>query len=232
MSPISTFILETAGVSEEMLIILFSFPFIATIIGIARYYIGVKTFNLYSPILLTLAYYLLMTDLEGDYTKKVVLGGVLGVFFTTIVILTSIITHNLLKSIRLHFFPKISLGISLITIALTLTLIFLYYFELVEKGSINITSLVLIAAVSEHFINTYNKKNLKISLKLSIETILLSIFCYLFIAAQPVQHLLLNRPELMIINIPMNYMIGKFKGLRLNEMLRFRDILEDEENKK
>lgn len=226
MSPVTRFLIEDGGMSKEMLIILIALPFISSIVGIARYYIGIKTFSLYSPIILTVSYFLLQVGYEGSTNQKIITGGLFGVIFTVIVITTSIITHRIIKRVRLHFFPKISLGLSTVTIVLFLSLISFHYFDIVKPKDINLISLVLIAVVSEQFLNTYVKKSFDVSVRLSIETILLSLVCYLILIIRPVQDLLLSHPEIIILTIPLNYIIGKFQGLRLVELFRFQDILD------
>jgi hypothetical protein len=230
MSPISEFLINEGGVSRELLVIFIGLPFIASVIGFARYYIGLKTFSLYSPIILTIAFYFIYVSYSSEDISKTIAGGLWGVIFTFIVISVSVITHNLLRKFRLQFFPKVSLGLSIITTVLGITLAIFDYFNLVKASDISLISLALIAIVSEQFLNTFIKKKFNISIKLSIETILLSLICYLILVLEPVKEILINRPELILINIPINIIIGRFQGLRLTEYIRFQDILNNEES--
>jgi hypothetical protein len=43
------------------------------------------------------------------------------------------------------------------------------------------------------------------------------------------QNLLINSPYIILLLFPINYLIGRFTGLRLTEYLRFWDILVDKD---
>lgn len=237
MDWITEFLINEGGVNQELLVILLGLPFVATIIGIARYYIGVKTFSLYSPIILTVSYYIFKINYQSDSidptvteVDRIIAGMVLGVFYTIVILATTIITYRIFKKTRIQFFPKISLGLGVITPMLVITLAFLNQNNFVRAGDVSLISLILIALASEQFLNTYIKKKFKLSIKLSIETILLSLICYGLLVTEPIQNLLLTNPELVLLTVPANYIIGKFKGLRLTEMIRFRDILSKEKS--
>jgi|GEM_PF-1660131 len=231
MSPITKLLIEQGGIQQEYIILLLGLPIISVIIGISRYYIGIKTFSLYTPIILTTAFYQISTSYQGDSTSKILAGSIIGIAFTIIVISSVILVEKLTKKVRLHYFPKMSLLFSFAILSLFITLVFLELFNLFQINNIDMFSLILIAIVYESFITTYIKKNLKVSIKLAIETITLSLICYTFLILNPVRTLLLNQPGVVLLTIPINYIIGRFTGLRLSEYFRFQDILNKEEVK-
>jgi hypothetical protein len=225
MNQLTNFLIEDGLVSRDMLVILLGLPFIVTIIGVSRYYIGVKTYSLYSSILLSVAYLLIAINYQDNNISKVIAGIIIGLSFTIIMTFSSIFTHFILRRIRMHYFPKISLIICINIIIIISSLILINYFGILKAKNIDITGLILIAVNSELFINRYIKKKFKVSIKLTIETLLISLVCYLFVALKPIQNLLLNHPEIILITPIFNYFIGRFTGLRLSEYFRFQDIL-------
>lgn len=229
MSPVTQFLITQGELSTDMISLLISLPFIVSIVGFSRYYIGVKTFNLYSAIILTVAYFLINRSYPGSETEKLFAGIIIGVVVTLVVMLLTILMENILKNIRMHYFPKVSLIFSLVIISLIGILIILEYLNLFNLNQLNLVGVILICLVFEKFINTYTKKKLKTSLQLGYETIILSLICYLFIIASPIQEFLFANPGLVLITLPINYLIGKYTGLRLSEYLRFEDILDKEE---
>jgi hypothetical protein len=235
MEWITEFLIVEGGLSEDYLILLIGLPFIATLIGFARYYIGIKTFSLYSPIILTVAYYISKVNygmgVEGvTDTERITAGFIIGLLFTVLILAVTMMTYRLLKKARMQFFPKISLGLSVITIVIIFSIYLFNYYELLRAQDINIISLILIALVSEQFLNTYIKKKFKTSIKLSVETILLSLICYTLLVIPIIRDLLITNPEIILLTLPINYVIGKFKGLRFTEYLRFKDILSMEKS--
>lgn len=228
MHQLINYIQENGAISDEMLVVLLSLPIIVTLIGIARYYIGVKTFNLYSPILLTLGFYIIAVNFNGEDNSKVIVGILYGLLFTFITITASIIVHRVFKRIRMHYFPKTSLIISTVSIILALSLILMEYFNLLEIEDVSIIGIILITIVSELFLNKFVKKNFAVSIKLATETIILSILCYLILILDPFQRIILNYPEIILFTIPINYLIGRYTGLRILEYFRFQDIINNQ----
>jgi len=64
------------------------------------------------------------------------------------------------------------------------------------------------------------------AMKIAFETLLIAIICSLIISQDMVQKFVLLYPELTLLGIAfINYLIGKYTGLRLAEFLRFSSIL-------
>ena len=57
-----------------------------------------------------------------------------------------------------------------------------------------------------------------------INTLGIASVAFLFIALRPVQNIIMSYPEISIITLVINFVIGRWTGLRLTEYLRFKDI--------
>lgn len=228
MSPIIEFLIKDGTISEQIILILLFLPIIGVIIGIARYYIGIKTFSLYTPIILSSAFFLIYENSSGNQGERLLSGILIGTFYTTLVLTFAAFGHKIFEKLRLHYFPKISLIYSFTIIFVLLVIVGLKYLDIDLFTSINLLSLIMISLSYEGFINVYTKKKGKVAIQLSIETILLSLVCFTLMTIVPVQQFILKFPWIIILTLPANYIIGSFRGLRLNEYLRFRDILEQD----
>lgn len=230
MANVVDYLINTAGISQHFMILLLGLPFIAVIIGVSRYYIGVKTFNLYSPILLCVAFFLIQEKYPGDHLTRTMGGVLYGSLLTVLMIVFTVVADQLYKKITMHFFPKVSLIFSTVVIFTILMLVVFQYSMIINLKFISFASLILILVVFEKFINIYTKKKFKTAIQLSVETLLLTLVCYIFISIYPVQTFLLANPWVIILTVPFNLIIGKFTGLRLNEYIRFQDILDKSES--
>ena len=229
MSPVIEIMVNQGEIPKEIIILLLGLPFISAIIGIARYYIGIKTFNLYSSVLLTVSYYFIAINYPTNSTTQLLTGIVWGVLFTIIAMITTALVNSIFGKIRMHYYPKMSFTFGIILIIYFLIFIILSYFNVEAVKHINLFGLILISLVFEKFMKTLARKKTKVAIQLSVETILLSLVCYLLLVLPPFQNLLLNHPGIVIIAILFNYIIGRYKGLRLRELFRFQDILNKEE---
>ncbi len=231
MRQLIDYLLDNSTVPEEMIILLLTLPVIVTLIGIARYYIGIKTFSLYAPILLSTGFYIIAYNYTGEDSSKVIAGLLYGLLFIFISISASIVVHTLFKRIRMHYFPKTSLIISTVAIIVFMSLVILQYLNILELTDVSMIGLILITVVSELFLNKFVKKSFSVSIKLTSETIILSTLCYLMIILEPFQRILLNYPEIVLAAIPINYLVGRYTGLRIMEYFRFQDIMSKQEQK-
>jgi predicted Na+-dependent transporter len=106
MNPLIEFLIETKGIPETSIILLLTLPIIATIISFARQIVGIQTFGIYAPILITYAFYQLGLTPDGSDLQQ---GLKYGFALVITVFLTASITHDITKKIRLHYLPKMSI---------------------------------------------------------------------------------------------------------------------------
>jgi hypothetical protein len=212
------------AIEQQALILLLMVPIVATIVGIARYIIGVKSLGIYAPVVLTFALYALGFNGNLDDGSNITIGIGLGLFFMALVIFTSIISARLLKGSRLHYFPKISIIVSMVAIALLVGVIAGEIAYGQGFSSINALALILIATVAEQFASVLFKKKIKNAVWLLFETLATSIVCYVLIAWQDFQDFIVSYPYFIFITFIINYFIGRYRGLRIREYIRFKDV--------
>jgi hypothetical protein len=187
---------------------------------------GFKSFGIYVPVLLTFMFYELSRI--DDQTFSIVQGLKYGLFITAIVFISSYISYKIIQPLALHYYSKLAIVTTNVTISLLLVL---FVLDLIDKEGIlrvDIFSLILIASISERFTNLLASKQTTTALMLSIQTILLGLICFFVISTGTIQSAFLNYPWLILLTFPINYIIGKFTGLRVTELFRFKDLLDKE----
>jgi hypothetical protein len=212
------------SIDSQVLILLLMSPIIVTIIGIAKHVIGVKSLSLYAPMFITFGLYGLGLNEEGTYSD-VLVGIKYGLTFIISVIVATTITAQLLKKLRMHYFPKIAVIISITSIVILITIIIASLLGRQGFSSVNAVALVLLVSVAEQFSSIMFKKNLKTAIMLSIETILISLVCYILAAWQDFQLFVLQYPYIVFVTLVINILIGRYKGLRFREYIRFKEVL-------
>lgn len=225
MTELIKILLEEMDLSSSILILILTLPIVATIVSFARHVIGLKTYGVYAPIALTYAYYEL--GVIGNSENSQVLQGIkYGLFLTLIVFVSSALVHLVTRQIRLHFVPKMSLVLIGVVISVFITMSLGAMFGKAGLININVLSLLLVILVAEQFINIYANKNGKTAVSLGVQTVLLALLSYLLISWDSFQNFILDYPiYILLATIIINFLIGKWKGLRLSEIYRFWDIL-------
>ncbi len=198
------------GVSQTVLEIMISMCIVATVVSIARYIFGNKTYGIYAPIILAIAY---------SYT-----GLRYGLVITLIVILTSLLSYSLLRKIRMHYITRIATNYIILSIVLIFFLILINNFGFGLDNMSNIPSLafISIAALSDFFIKQYIQKSLKSSTMTLIGTILVAIVGWFVITRDIISDFVLNNLLIIPLLAFVNILLGTFKGLRVKDYFRFR----------
>lgn len=198
------------GVSQMVLEILVAMCIVATIVSVARYILGNKTYGIYAPILLAIAY---------SYT-----GLRYGLAITLVVVFTSLLSYSVLRKIRMHYITRIATNYTVLSIVLVLFFVLIDRFGLGLENMSNIPPLafISIAALSDFFIKQFVKKSLKVSTITLLGTLFVAVIGWFVITREVISDYILNNlwiiPVLAIVNI----LLGMFKGLRIKDYFRFR----------
>jgi hypothetical protein len=198
------------GVSLEMLEILVMIPVIATLVSIARYIVGLKTLGIYTAIILGISY---------SFT-----GLRYGLAITLVVILTTLLSHNLLSRIRMHYITRIAVNYCVLAISIVGLFLVINEFGLGLENIVNINPLavVSIAELSVFFIKLYVKKSFKDTFRSFAETLLIAILGWFILTRDVISSYLVNNLWLVLVLILVNISLGQFRGLRLIDNIRFK----------
>lgn len=200
------------GVSEETIILLLMLPIVATIIAFARQVIGIKGFGIYTPLIISFAF--LATGLKY------------GLAFFIIIILIGTLARLVVKRFRLLYLPRMAIVLTAVAIS-----IFAVFLEGAYSGRNGLTAasifaIIVMITLVEKFIASQIERGRKEAIILTIETLILSIICYLIAIWPWLRDLVLTYPIIIITGtIIINVLLGKWTGLRISEYARFRKII-------
>jgi hypothetical protein len=209
------------GVSITVLELLIAVSVLATVVSIARYFIGSKTYGIYAPILLAIAY---------SYT-----GLKYGLSITLVVILTSLLSYSILRRIRMHYITRIAANYTILVMVLIGFFLLVDRFKLGLENMMNIPPLafISIAALSDFFIRQYVKKSLSGSLLTLVGTVFVAAIGWFVISRDMISEYMLNNLWIIPLLTLVNLLLGQFTGLRGWDYFRFRNTnREDESNQK
>jgi len=100
----------------------------------------------------------------------------------------------------------------------------------INLAALSIFPILVLILLSENFIEAQLAGTRSRAIELTIETVLLAVLSTIFMRAEIVQRFVIIYPELTIITVlAIDILVGRFKGLRLAEYLRFRPIIDPEE---
>ncbi len=197
------------GVSTQTILLLLALPVIAMILAIMRQVVGISTFGLFTPAIITLSF--------------LVLGWVIGVLFLLFILMTGYASRTLLKRLPILYIPKLAiiLGIGAITLLL-LVAIGTSFGVLLSHDTVFV--LLIMSTLVESFLNVKSEQGMRSALLAVGQTIVAALFCILIIQWASFRALLLAYPEIILLTFLVNIVIGRFTGLRITEYFRFREV--------
>lgn len=200
------------GLPANIVVLLLLFPLIASLIAVSRHILGLQGFGIYIPAVLSVA-----------FVSTGIFNGVI-IFLAVLIFAT--LTRFLIKKLKLPYLPRTAMllwGVSILVLGL---LVLSSQFNILDLLSINIFPILIIMLLTENFMESQLFNSQKEALKLTFETLLIAVSCAVLISQDAVQMFVILRPELTLIGTAvLNYMIGKYTGLRLLEYLRFSQII-------
>ena len=204
----------TSGVSQNVIYLLLSVPFITFIIAFFRQFVGISTFGVFTPLMLTLSI--------------LVLGLKFGLAVFLVVLFVSYIIRNIFEKVELLYIPKIALLLSFLSLSFFLILSIAVYFDSSLNLALTIFPMMVMSTISEKFLSAQSSDGFKIALISTLETVFVALIAYALVDWDLIKSSVLAFPELVLLPILGNFWLGKFTGLRMSEYFKFRSLLGDD----
>ena len=203
------------GIPGNTVVLLLMLPVIATIIAFLKQVVGITTFGLYTPAIITLSF--------------LALGLKFGLLILFIIIITGAILRGALEYVNLLHYPRIAIVFTISALIILAMLGLATYIGVRELAAIAVFPMLIMTTLAEKFVSAQSGKGVYAAVLLMIETTFVSLVCYWVVEWQYLQNLMLSYPEIILLLIVFNFGLGKWTGLRLFEYIRFREVMKHTE---
>lgn len=204
------------GVPINTIFLILMIPIIATIIAFSRQVVGIKAFGLYIPTILTLAF--LVTGIKYG----------LVIFIAILVVAT--LVRIVLKFLRILYLPRMAIVLTATALAIFVMFAFGAYTNRTGFIAISIFPILIIAILAEEFVKVQIEKGFVTAIQLAVETLIIATLCYFLVSWEAIRTFFLSYPETILLTLPLNYLLGKWTGLRLTEYFRFRKLIKHDKS--
>ena len=198
------------GVSTDNIILMLMLPIIATIIAFARQFLGIKTFGIYTPTIITLSF--LATGLKYGLT----------IFLVILIVAT--IVRLILKKFRLMYLPRMAMVLTIVAFAILAMFVIGAATNRTGIIGLSILPILVLIILIEKFIAIQMEKGPGTAIMLSLETIFVSIACYYIASWNQLTTFILAYPEAILLTFVINILMARWVGLRISEYIRFKEI--------
>lgn len=217
-------ILTNSGIPDNTIGLLLLLPVIATVVAFMKQVVGITTFGIYTPSIITLSF--------------LIIGMHAGLLTLFIAILIGTAARPLLKKLRMLYIPKMAIVITLVSLALLLVVITSIYLNLFDAQfiSIAIFPMLILSTLVEKFVSAKGEKSFTSAAVLMAETVFVALIAYFLIGGEIdlgitefkfefIKNLIMTYPETIFALLLIDYGLGKWSGLRVLERIRFREVL-------
>jgi len=182
-------------------------PIIASLVVVARLVIGLETFGMFGPVIVSLAF--ITTGIEWGVIIFVVIVG-LGVGLRAV-----------LQRLRLQAVARLAILIALVAAVMGGLTVVGATLGIGPLLNISIFPMVIMSNVIENFAASQVELGTRQAVRITATTLLLSIVCYLVVDRAGLQSLVLAYPEVLLATVAFDVLLGKWRGVRLLEYFRF-----------
>jgi hypothetical protein len=198
------------GIPANTIVLIFLIPVIATLITFVRVVIGLPALEMLVPIVLAFAF--------------VAVGITAGVIILGAVVLASFVSRTLLRNVPIMYFPKRSLSHFFLAIFVFAALTVGIMLDIESIRDLSIFPILILTLLGDSIVSVQLRKTMSETLLITSVTIGLALVGYALATSVLVRDLIILWPEVILLTIPINLMLGRYFGLRLSEVLRFQKL--------
>lgn len=199
------------GMSINLLKILLMIPVGALVATFFRNVVGLQTFGTFLPALIAAA--------AHDT------GLVWGLVGFTIVILTIATLRTGLERFHLLHTPKLSAMLAVVVALILGIAVFGVRAGLLDLAHLTLFPIAIMTLTAERFALVLEERGARLAISMYAQTVLVVSVCYAFMSSLFLQTVILTFPELILVLVGLNLWLGRWMGLRVLELWRFRSYL-------
>jgi len=202
------------GVPPNTIVLILMFPLVASLVAAARHFVGVKGFGIFTPAVISVAF----------LATGIVLGVFLFVFILVAATVFRFITREL--KLRVQYLPRMALLLWFVSLAILGLIIASPLVEYEALMNLGIFPILLLILLAETFIDVQITRSFSQAVSMTIETLILATISFYLMNWESLQDFVLLNPEIFVLLVAaLNIFVGKYSGLRLLEVWRFRKLL-------
>lgn len=204
----------SAGVPANTLVLLLILPVAAAVIAAIRHLVGVRGLGIFLPTSLSVVF--------------LATGPIVGVGLFLVIVTVSTAVRMLFRHIkfRMQYLPRMATILWAVVLGVLGVLFMAPILPFSQITNVSIFPVLILALLAEDFTKVQLGKSARTAVILTSETLILALVSYIFLTLKPLQEYALLNPEIVLLAVfVFNYILGKYTGLRLLELWRFRRLI-------
>jgi hypothetical protein len=185
-------------------------PIGALIISVLHQMVGLQTFGTFTPILIALAF------------RET--GLIVGIPLFVLVVIIGLAIRAYLDKLQLLIVPRLAAILTATVLTIGILAIILQRFGINLGLSISLFPIVILAMLIERAALSWEESGAKETIIAGLGTVFVAIIGYLCVINPYIQHLAFTFPELLLLVLGINILVGRYNGYKLTEYFRFKSM--------
>lgn len=204
-----------AGVPIDTIVLLLLLPAVATVIAAARHLVGLQSFGILMPAALSVAF--------------VATGPIVGMGLFLVIVFVSTAFRIALRrlKVKLQYLPRMALIVWLVVLGVVGAL---FSLPILTNNpyisNVSVFPVLVLILLAEDFARVQLGKSIRVAISLTTETLFLALIAFAIFELRFLQRFALTNPEILFIFVALaDVFLGRYTGLRLLELWRFRRLI-------
>ena len=198
------------GIPANTIFLILLTPFLALLVSFTRTIIGLPTLDMLVPIALAFA--------------LVAVGITVGLLVLGAILIASYLSKASLSKLRIMFYPKRSLSMVFLSLAVFAALTLGVVLEFDRILSVSIFPILVLMLLGDMIVSVQLHKSSSETFLITGTTIVIGLLGYVAATSSVIQNMIILYPEIVLLVVPANIIVGRYFGLRVLEMFRFNKV--------
>ncbi|RBH55630.1 MULTISPECIES: inactive transglutaminase family protein [Pseudomonas] len=199
--------------TQQTFMIMVMIPIGVLVILILRNLIGLQTLGTFTPVLIALAF------------RETQLG--FGIVLFAIITALGLSLRSYLEHLKLQMLPRLSVVLTFVVVLIAAISLFSHKLGLERGLSVALFPMVILTMTIERLSITWEERGANHALKVAIGTLFAASLAHLIMTVPELIYFVFTFPAILLILVGFMLAMGRYRGYRLTELLRFKAFLKE-----
>jgi hypothetical protein len=203
--------------TQQTFMIMVMIPIGVLVILILRNLIGLQTLGTFTPVLIALAF------------RETQLG--FGIVLFTLITALGLSLRSYLEHLKLQMLPRLSVVLTFVVVLIAAISLFSHKLGLERGLSVALFPMVILTMTIERLSITWEERGASHAMKVAIGTLFAASLAHLIMSVPELTYFVFTFPAVLLILVGFMLAMGRYRGYRLTELMRFKAFIKEDEHK-
>ncbi|CAI8835022.1 MULTISPECIES: inactive transglutaminase family protein [Pseudomonas] len=197
--------------TQQTFMIMVMIPIGVLVILILRNLVGLQTLGTFTPVLIALAF------------RETQLG--FGILLFTVITALGLSLRSYLEHLKLQMLPRLSVVLTFVVVLIAAISLFSHKLGLERGLSVALFPMVILTMTIERLSITWEERGASHAMKVAIGTLFAASLAHLIMTVPELVYFVFTFPAILLIMVGFMLAMGRYRGYRLTELVRFKAFL-------